>query len=246
MVYLNAPTALNSIRFEGITRKARKHFMDSDTFDRAIDQMKHPYVGQLPTPFLQCGLKPREVYEALDQVAGALQKELVQIDVRPLDEFIPEIDRVFPFGNQEISVKCVGKGMIGVVFQMKLGENTYAMKTFFNMLPHEATIKGYSGWPWDVFRRKGHGCYGETASGLFLSKYPIKNMARFYCGNPKAKWSLDEWITPDDQPAKRSGKDVWAVFRKFKLFTDELQANTHNANPHGIYWDRGGIRQCRF
>lgn len=198
---------------------AKKHFVSPESLRKLLDFKTAPYIGTLPKELLLCTSLPKAVLETLDKLAFAL-RELNTDNLAPFK---------IKFGNKEVICYSVNAGDYGRVFRLAMDDKSFAFKVF-----HNNSIV-------DI-----HGAYAEISSGLFLSNWKIKDLSRFYCGNPEAGWSLDSWVSSGSESLVCKGKSLDDLLERFDLEFVDRDVN-RNANEKRIWWDRGGIyKKSRF
>jgi hypothetical protein len=172
-----------------------------------------PYVGELPTPVAQA-LKPQsqELLKALDTLSDLLS---------PLGMLGTNLTARCKVAQSGIpmTLKTIGRGDYGSVYQLMIYHESYAFKVYHPVDSNlDYTINGV---------------WAETRTALYFPQRALKDMAQFYCANPKAGWTLCELITSDMSVDARPGP----ALNSFPLaLGDDI-----NNRIAGIRVDYGGI-----
>jgi hypothetical protein len=129
------------------------------------------------------------------------------------------------FSSIKVEVTLVGRGMIGQVAHIKIGDRVeFAFKVFFD-----------SSFIWQ------HGPWAEIPVGIRLKNCHVtKNMAEFLFAS--LEWAAWEWIDPHARPQHRSGI-TYEEFADHEGLTRLNPLNLNNYNLHGIRLDPGGIQK---
>jgi hypothetical protein len=203
--------AESDLRFSGVTAALQdKRWISPSTFQKLLNVSSTPYVGRLPSEFTSLMQEsPKHVYQALDELVPFL---------RGLAG-LPDVSFEFHIGhsNKSMTLQYAGRGSFGTVYQFTVNNHPFALKVYHS-------DKGVL----------THGTFGESATGLYFSKKVLKDISRFYFGNPKSGWGVFEFITQDISADKRKGGSI-------KDYPVSLE-DDHGANSiHGIRVDYGGI-----
>jgi hypothetical protein len=191
----------------------RRLWVSPETLEAMLTFCSSPYVGQLPTPIVQA-IKPRpqEVLKAFDLMAGCLS---------PIGSIGINVSACCKVGQNGVplSLQTIGRGAYGAVYQLTVAHQHYALKIYHIAGNAEAEDMD--------------GVWHETRTALYFPRKPLKDIARFYCGNPKAGWALFELITPEMSIENREGLEVSTFPVNFW--------DGYNNSVSGIRVDYGGI-----
>ncbi len=198
-------------KFSGVTGTLQdRHWVSPETLQKLLNVSSTSYVGRLPVAFTSSMQEsPKQVYQAFDELVHLLR------GMRRLDDISFE----FNIGNSKkpVTIQYVGSGAYGTVYKLTVNNQPFALKVY-----HEDN------------EVSSHGTFGESATGLYFSKKDLKDISKFYFGNPKAGWGVFEFVTKDMSPDKRKGQSI-------KDFPVSL-GDDHGANSiNGIRVDYGGI-----
>ncbi len=200
-----------------VSWECRQRLVSPEALVTLIEGAKSPHVGKLPHKLI--GKTPATIaWLQLDKLASVLRT----LDNDPLPAFQFSVD---PKRTESQTITCefVAKGKLGgKTYRLTTPQDSFLFKVFF--FPENVAM---------------HGAWGEIAAGQFLSQWAIKDCSRFYAGNPKAGWLLDEWISPEEDPNQRGGPWLKDVMKRFNLQLHDDEGL--NRSPRKILWDKGGI-----
>ncbi|MBY0405962.1 MAG: hypothetical protein K2X66_18815, partial [Cyanobacteria bacterium] len=206
-------TSSPQLQFAGVTGALQdRHWVSPETFQKALGGSSTPYIGKLPRGFVQLMKEsqesPKQIYQALDELI-------------PILRGLKSEEGVFQFkiGRSPtlITLQFIGKGSYGSVYNLSFKDQAFALKVYHDL--NEVAC---------------HGAIGESSTGLYLGKRPMKDIAQFYFGNPKAGWGVYELITKDMRTHSRSGQSIQSLPL---TLGDEGSGNSIN----DIRVDYGGI-----
>ena len=219
------------VRFAGATHNLSGHdkpWLSAEGLEAYLRTQPTPYLGRLPPELVAlCPETPRTVLEDLDQLAEKLRR-------KPLNE---GASLTCQLASKPVRLTCLGSGDSGKAFTLvpmpgilKRVLNILKKKDdapFVFKIYYDTRIQAHLG-------NRNHGSWSENSSGVRYSHQPIKNKARYYCGNPDAGWMINERITPDMDPNTRPG--VW--MRELGIYSGDSENNVN-----GIVFEEGGIHQ---
>ncbi len=167
--------------FQGLTHQVKgRHWLSYHGFSTALDLARTPYIGQLPRAFVNAfSSNPKGVYEAFNEFASIAR------GLRGPEH----IEYRFTLGETPITLTPIGSGDFGQVFKITLNGQSFALKLYH-----------------DYQEVKSHGIHAESAAGAYFSHWPMKDLAGFLFGNPKAGWAVFELIQPGASAQSRRGK----------------------------------------
>lgn len=222
-----SPSFAGAPRFQGerATRRAQSALLTPRQLELELAEDTDPYLGTLPQKLNIPKARQADVLEQLDGLAASL-----------LRRNFPKTFHAEGFPN--VTGKKLGRGVFGVVYRLKVGDETFAFKVF-KPNPKVPII------PASLVERIGHafrhGPFAEPALGLYFTQKKTRDLANFHVANPSAGWQLYEFIDKDTNLTAREGK---SLAEHGYTFQDE--AKTGN-RLHGIRVDYGGpLRQTPF
>ncbi|MBY0405964.1 MAG: hypothetical protein K2X66_18825 [Cyanobacteria bacterium] len=213
---LNQPKAcapLAYLQFGGVTGTLQdRHWVSPESFQKVMGVSSTPYIGKLPPVFVQLMKEtqesPKQIYQALDELI-------------PILRGLKSEEGVFQFqigrSQTPITLKFIGSGAFGSVYNLSFKDQHFALKVY-----HCNNLAS------------SHGTFGESSTGLYLGKRPMKDIAQFYFGNPKAGWGVYELISKDMRSHSRSGQSIHSLPM---ILGDEHEDN----NINDIRVDYGGL-----
>jgi hypothetical protein len=200
-------------QFGGLTGALQdRHWVSPETFQKALGVSSTPYIGKLPPVFValmkEFQESPKQVYQALDELAPILRGLRCNEGV-----FQFQVGR----SQTPITLQFLGNGSFGSVYQLSFKDQVFALKVYHKL-----------------DKVSSHGTFGESSTGLYLGKRPMKDIAQFYFGNPKEGWGVYELVTKDMRSHSRSGQSIESLSLSL--------GDAHSKNKiNGIRVDYGGI-----
>lgn len=186
-------TNQSTLRFAGAqaTRLARQQLL-SDLFEYETlkDSLKNddtPYLGELPPPFTLNGLlTQQQALSALDTITSRLWNAGVPT-TKPssapglLSRMLLGLNLTNPSELlwQALQIEPLGDGGTGDTYKLTLNGQPYVLKTI---------ARGWLQEPNDFIP------FNEAANGLFFTARNVRDLSRFYAGNPFTGWMLTEFI----------------------------------------------------
>ncbi|MBY0403906.1 MAG: hypothetical protein K2X66_08400 [Cyanobacteria bacterium] len=226
-----------ALTFQGplTTALAERRLLRGDELAYGLKQEKDPYLGRLPDSFINAldGMQESEILAHLDSMIGKLRANphcLETINAQPNKTF------EYNFGNpgnplQSFSMKgrFLGKGYFGYVYQLQVGEVSFALKIF---KPKTLANKLGKNGPW-----------AESSAGLYLSALRPSDLAPFYVSHPEKGWQLSVFIPPEgraglgkgDIPNEEDSQTLSAL--GFTFEDDDIPEN----RVHGYRVDYGSL-----
>jgi hypothetical protein len=200
-----------NLRFSGTTWILEgRSWVSPDIFQKLLHVSATPYVGRCPSDFTRSKqVSPQQVCQALDEIVPFLR------GVRALRDFCFEFH--IGHSNKPMTLQYVDRGSFGTVYQLTFNHHPYALKVYHSN--HQVAT---------------HGTFGESATGLYFSQKALKDISRYYFGNPQLGWGVYEFITPEMSVDQRKGKSI-------NDFPVLLEDNKDKNHIHGIRVDYGGI-----
>ncbi|MBY0402780.1 MAG: hypothetical protein K2X66_02700, partial [Cyanobacteria bacterium] len=200
-------------QFGGVTGALQdRHWVSPETFQKALGVSSTPYIGKLPPVFValmkETQESPKLVYQALDELM-------------PLLRGLRSNEGVFQFqigrSKTPVTLEYIGSGERGTVYKLLVKDQAFALKVYHN----NALVSS-------------QGSFGESSIGLYLGKRPMRDIAQFYFGNPKAGWGVVEFIPNDKTSNSRPGKSIQTL--------SAVLRDNHSGNKiNGVRVDYGGI-----
>ena len=192
------------MRFEGATHNLSgndKPWLSANGLKAYMRFQKTPYLGNLP-PELRalCPENPRRVLEDLDRLAGELRDG--RYFSRDAHYFYRVSRQNHLLAGKSVHLTYLGSGSYGHAFAIKPEDSNGK-----DDAPFVLKIYKYA----DHIGIYNHGSNAENSSGVRYSHQPIKDKARYYCGNPVTGWMINERITPDMDPRTRPGKWMYEL-----------------------------------
>lgn len=210
-----------------LSNKARQNpyfgFVHPETLETMLASAKSPYVRELPSDVVSAYGTADDIYSSLDKLTSLLR------DKKP-DEMTYSLGK----SGREAKIQKIGEGAYCTVYQISgEGHSPYALKVYHKL--RGATGTRSYGDPYTY----EHGAYAEIAVGQYLLlQGATKDAAQFYTGNPKAGWSMAEYITPDMRPETRAGISV----RELPVWLGDINSVAKPDNEiNGIIVDFGDI-----
>ncbi|MBY0402781.1 MAG: hypothetical protein K2X66_02705 [Cyanobacteria bacterium] len=182
-------------QFGGVTGTLQdRHWVSPETFQKALGVSSTPYIGKLPPVFVslmkETQESPKQVFQALDELAPILRQ--LSVDEAA---FTCRIGR----SKKPLTLQYIGNGSYGTVYALTVKNQSMQNQTFALKVYHKLDQVTY------------HGTFGESSTGLYLGKRPMKDIAQFYFGNPKAGWGVYELITSDMRSNSRPGQSIHSL-----------------------------------
>ncbi|MBY0450010.1 MAG: hypothetical protein K2X01_05230 [Cyanobacteria bacterium] len=226
--------------FTGLSRLIPgRLWLGVDSFERVVSertqtQGKSAYLGTLPHDWVSLlknnilggtTVTPRDVYQALDELAPVLQSLL------PISR-LRITCRLKKAGIYLVIVK-INSGQFGEVFAIQLQQKDkppsqpLALKVFRSEVNKSGLTK--------PSHRFIHGTWAEIATGLRWSHRRYKDLVHFYVANPQKDWMLSEWI---DSRSTKSRKASGYFTQEGKAFSSDFKDENY---IEGIRVDMGGI-----
>lgn len=140
---------------------------------------------------------PDKIWQALDKLALDLRETDGKGKVYRARGVKPPEDRSINSLQKTASLKWLDEGGYGMAYTLHANNKTFVFKVFYyldhkNMILYDTSMLV-------------NGNFFENARGLQYASQPVKNLAQYYCGNPKTGWIINELITPDMKPQTRPG-----------------------------------------
>lgn len=195
----------SSPRFSGIraTRLAQEQLLSDvfeyETLKNVLTNDDTPYLGTLPPQFMLNGLlTEQQALKAFDTITSRLWSTLDSSSSKSskppglLDRMLLGLNLTHPTQLlwQAIKIKPISDGGTGNTYKITVNGQPYLLK---------AIARGWLREPNDFIP------FNEAANGLFFTARNVRNMSRFYAGNPFAGWMITEFIDKSIDMNNRTG-----------------------------------------
>lgn len=247
---------------DSTTQLAQERLLSVNELKASIEDDLDTYVGQTPEALFNLGVPPNTLVKRLDWLAENLvppvSSEPRQVVKKKSSIFNFRKDSSGQQGSGTDSLKKKssvanlkqGQGFKSTTSLSQSEEDTLAAADLslgdeLRLAESGAGIAGkvfrltMKGKELDrlalkIFKEEDHNVYRETATGMFFTAQPTKDMSALYMAHPQKRWTLMEFIGPDARLADRPGQT---------MLEQGYQLSDSNAKNYvnGIRVDHGGI-----